>query len=480
MAQYLISAPPKTGKTMYVIELIFSILHRTPERLIVTNIIGIDIPGVISVTGTLHKPLDWRDYPNGTVVIYDEAHEHPAFTKDDLLKDVQIDETRFNTKEKLINNDDSLTITQKKDLIAQVNRERKLSLHRYKESIVDIARGLTLHGHFGFDIYFITQDVRRMNDIALAATNDHIILRRLFKLPGCIVYKFAEVQRTFSGTSRSNAISIGFYRHKKYLRKFYISGEYHNNTPTAPLGLIALVLLVIGIFSYAYYNLKQSNSFGAFDDNKSKETVSNIDQSQSKNHNELAPVSSSKSALDTTQSSSSVSIDEQLKIQELVKLCVSNDRSLDDCRSLYDPSYEKNKRDQIVIDRNRQQSIVSYDPSNPYEKMDNLDYQATNKPIFSGCMKTGKNQYKAYTQQGTLIKVDPSVCKRLLEDNDRPFNYFKESSPVASNTGAKTEYSTVDNYQERREVINKRDNPHLYLEPDQKLVTSSYQNTIKD
>lgn len=470
MAQYLISAPPKTGKTMYVIELIFSILHRTPERLIVTNIIGIDIPGVISVTGTLHKPLDWRDYPNGTVVIYDEAHEHPAFTKDDLLKDVQIDETRFNTKEKLINNDDSLTITQKKDLIAQVNRERKLSLHRYKESIVDIARGLTLHGHFGFDIYFITQDVRRMNDIALAATNDHIILRRLFKLPGCIVYKFAEVQRTFSGTSRSNAISIGFYRHKKYLRKFYISGEYHNNTPTAPLGLIALILLVIGIFSYAYYNLKQSNSFGAFDDKKSVKNPALDSQKQPVNqlpnqHQEIKP---------------NAEIEQRLKIQHNIANCVSDTRSLDDCRSLYDQDYIQKKRQETIQDRNRQQSIVSYDPSNPYEKMDNLDYQATNKPIFSGCMKTGKNQYKAYTQQGTLIKVDPSVCKRLLEDNDRPFNYFKESSPVASNTGAKTEYSTVDNYQERREVINKRDNPHLYLEPDQKLVTSSYQNTIKD
>lgn len=422
MAQRIISAPPKTGKTMYVIQLIFSILHKNPERLIVTNIIGIDIPGVVSVTGTLHKPLDWRDYPNGTVVIYDEAHEHPAFSKDDLIKDVQIDESRFDEEIQKINNNNDLLVTQKKELISEVNKRRKWAIHQNKEQILDIARGLTLHGHFGFDIYFITQDIRRMNDIALAATNEHIILRRLFNWPLCIVYKFAEVQRSFNGTSRRNAISIGFYLHKKYLHKFYISGEYHNNTKTAPWMIIFLIFLVFAIFFGAYSKMKSANAFGLFSDKKEP-------------HKEL---SSSVASPVVNPPTDSV-IAKKLEVQEQVRNCiVQTNRSLEECRSLYDQDYINAKHNTEVQQKNREQSIVHYDPAKPYD-FDNsqLDYKASNKPVFSGCIKYGKNKYKAYTQQGTLLNVDSSVCKKLIEDGERPFDYFGDRQKQNNNaTGA--------------------------------------------
>lgn len=47
------------------------------------------------------------------------------------------------------------------------------------------------------------------------------------------------------------------------------------------------------------------------------------------------------------------------------------------------------------------------------------------KPVFSGCTKFN-GKYYAYTQQGTKLDVDPSVCQRVIDDNDRPFNYFAQ------------------------------------------------------
>ena len=81
---------------------------------------------------------------------------------------------------------------------------------------------------------------------------------------------------------------------------------------------------------------------------------------------------------------------------------------------------------------------VSYNPTKPYDDKEiqqNLTYDVTAKPVFSGCMKTG-NKYQAYTQQGTKLDVSQADCERLIRDNDRPFNYFatnQQATPSMSN-----------------------------------------------
>lgn len=90
----LISAPIRTGKTLYVIKCIFDELNK--GRQVFTNIVGIKIDGVISVTSDIGDPFDWRNLPNGSVLVWDEAHEHPAFAERDLLKDYKLDDTKYN------------------------------------------------------------------------------------------------------------------------------------------------------------------------------------------------------------------------------------------------------------------------------------------------------------------------------------------------------------------------------------------------
>lgn len=68
---------------------------------------------------------------------------------------------------------------------------------------------------------------------------------------------------------------------------------------------------------------------------------------------------------------------------------------------------------------------VKYNPNQPYV-MDtsNIEYEVTAKPVFSGCMKQ-KGKYVAYTQQGTILHdVSQSDCMKLINEGDRPFNYF--------------------------------------------------------
>ena len=68
---------------------------------------------------------------------------------------------------------------------------------------------------------------------------------------------------------------------------------------------------------------------------------------------------------------------------------------------------------------------VSYNPSSPYDNLSqNLTYEITSKPVFSGCAKFN-GKYYGYTEQGTKLPVSKSDCVKLIEDGDRPYNYFK-------------------------------------------------------
>lgn len=73
------------------------------------------------------------------------------------------------------------------------------------------------------------------------------------------------------------------------------------------------------------------------------------------------------------------------------------------------------------------QMVVAYNPVQPFDDQiqKSVSYQVTAKPVFSGCIKKN-GRYVGYTQQGTIIDVSQDDCRRLLENNERPFNYFAQ------------------------------------------------------
>jgi len=432
--QYLISAPPRTGKSLYVVNLIDKLSKKYPDRLIVTNIIGMNYPGVISMTSTINKPADWRDWPNGTIFIYDECHEHPAFSSDDLLKELWIDEKPYDERISKINARTDINSLEKKNLIDSVNKERKMALVKKKEGIYDIARSLTLHAHFGFDIYLITQDVTRVNATTLAATGRHLVLRRLFGWDMMFIYEYYEVQKYFAGSTRKNAISIKLWFYKKNLYKYYISSEEHNVPKTIPWGLVFMLMLLVGVV-YTAYTKWQNGKFG------NKEKAAAVEASNHTNAQQAEPVwQKDENGIDVKYTASGAAIYRtQADMQRAAELKAAKPpegQSLSGQQPITGQYGYSSQNDQAF----------AYDVRQPYATDYAVSYQVVEKPRLAGCMIM-KNNCSCYTQQATKIDMSQSDCKRYMS-GDKPFDYFTKQQEQRQLQQAPVQYQAqVQNQQ---------------------------------
>lgn len=273
----LISAPIRTGKTLKVIECIFQELNK--GRLVYTNIIGIKIPGVFSVSSSINEPFDWRDLPNGSVLVWDEAHEHPAFSEKDLLKDFKIDETEYDSEIEEISSK-NLAVTEKKRLIDLVEKRKKNALSFRKQQIRDIGEGLLLHGHFGIEIYFITQRPNKLNADLLASVTTHFVMRRKFGMDAAMIWEFGEAMTSWSKSTAEIALNKMLWRYPKHLYKFYTSSESHQVRKSFPAKYFAFLLLPIALFYYGFSSATETGFFGIF--GKKEQTV---EETTNQNHN---------------------------------------------------------------------------------------------------------------------------------------------------------------------------------------------------
>nr|WP_180051410.1 zonular occludens toxin domain-containing protein [Acinetobacter sp. YH12211] len=359
--QTLISAPPRTGKSLYCMSLIDQLSRKHPNRRIYTNIIGINYPGVLSIHSTVDDPFDWRDLPDGSIVFYDEAHEHPAFSAKDLLPP------------------------------ARTDAEKKR-----KEQILDIGYSLTLHGHFGFDIYLITQNPKLLNEHVRAACSVHYVMRRLWGLDVAMIYEFAEVQTYFANATRKQALSVKRFRYPKNLYKYYVSSNVHNIQKRVPLLYMAFFAIPIAIFALGYSKASETGFFGLIP--KKEQTV------QSENiYPEAVEVSLSDNQRD-----------------QLDKLdAESLGLTLEQYRDLKDPT--KQNAQNLAHTQNSIYQIVSqYKPSDPFDYSYMQAPPVTAYQVFSGCLNG-----TPYDTQGTILHDAPKdLCKRVMA-GDRPFNPYR-------------------------------------------------------
>jgi hypothetical protein len=446
MTQEVISAPPRTGKSLYLVEVMETITRLERNRFIYTNIIGIKLPGVISINSTVNKPFDWRDLPNGAVLVYDEAHEHPAFSKEDLLKTYTIDSEPYDKEIARILDYKKLSMDHKKQLltrlnhvftelplelkvkeeerlIAKVKENQKMALIRAKEDILDIGRSLTMHGHFGIDIYLITQKPDLLNGFVRAATSSHLILRRYFKLPFAVIFKYAEVQDQFGNATRKNALSWRFWLYPKKLYKYYVSAEEHPVKAEIPMWIYASLLLVCCLLGYAFYNSKTSEAELFASPTSAHSTETNT-----------APADVAKAQAQAQQKQA---------LPDLSNICrkaVNVDTP--ECKKWFD-DLSKNGGSIGSI------TTFKYDGSKPFD----TDYTPTDLepkdfPRFKNAV-VYNGKCTAFSQQGTIMhKVSKKDCLRLAS-GDRPFDYFAEQNNANTQP---TEQNSDSNY--RNELIN--------------------------
>lgn len=417
----VVSAPIRTGKSLYTMQLLEQAVIKNPNRFIYTNIIGCVLPGVLPAISTPDKPFDWRNLPNGSLYIHDEAHEHPAFSKIDLMKDKDlISRAPYDEYIRLINDYENLKFDEKRyllTLLKVINQYPELPLslkvkekeslvrvvkdafdennQKRKDEVLDIGRSLTMHGHFGIEIVFITQRPNSFNEAVRAAVSQHIILRRFFKLPFAILYTYSELQESFGMMTRRNALTTRWWWYPKHLYKYYTSAESHpkSNVPKLWYAVAVLpILLMLGGWEYT------KRVFGIDQEPK---VVQQTNETQN-------------SKQDQKQKQQQAFQADQLT--DLCRSAVNLDRP--ECKKYLDELTQKG----LSI-----APVTVYDPAKPYDVVYQPEFKPNDFPRFKNAIVYNK-KCTAYSQQGTIMHdVSSRDCFRLA-NGDRPFDYFAQNN----------------------------------------------------
>lgn len=217
----LVSATPGSGKTLKCVELIYDALNR--GHVVYSNILGLQVPGVIKI----NTDVDWRDLDGfkrtmpGTEhlpisVFYDEAHEHQGFCDPALL-----------------------TLTDKQKI----------------KDVQDIGRSLSMHRHFGFDIYLITQHPSKLAKFVITDIGRHLFLRRVFNMQRSTIYEFPEAHVYVTKSVRDDAVNKTIWKFPKHLFGTYTSTETNTHKTEIPLKYIIFLILFLLFVFYIIYRV---------------------------------------------------------------------------------------------------------------------------------------------------------------------------------------------------------------------------------
>lgn len=167
---YLVSATPGTGKSCWVVKQITQWIEDPSNdgRKIYSNIAGLKIQGVEV------PPDDFRECPDGSIIVYDEAQEIEHYSSD----------SRANNP---------------------------------------IAKALSKHRHRGFDIWFITQDPSLLHKYVLKNIYLHYYLWRPAQRQMIEIYTFARAIVTPTKDDFKNAYDKVWWRFEEYYLQFYKS-----------------------------------------------------------------------------------------------------------------------------------------------------------------------------------------------------------------------------------------------------------------
>lgn len=355
--------------------LIDQLSRKHPNRRIYTNIIGMNYPGVLTINSTPEKPFDWRDLPDGSIILFDEAHEHPAFSAQDLLG------------------------------TARTDAEKKR-----KSEILDIGDSLTLHGHFGFDIYLITQNPKLLREQVRAACSVHYVMRRLWGLDVAMIYEFAEVQTYFANATRKQALSVKRFRYPKNLYKYYVSSNVHNIQKRVPLLYMAFFAIPIGIFAMGYSKASETGFFGLFP----KDEV--VQEKQIEQPEYVMLDAKQGQTPEQVLNEYTENFNPDIECRKAMNL------DLPECISWFD---QLTKQQSSVLPDGQVFQAVVYDPDKPYDFEYKPQIQPQDFPRMSGVMTLANGRLMAIDQQGNYMSnISQDDCRKWLSGY-RPFNYAK-------------------------------------------------------
>lgn len=242
----LITGTPGSGKTLYAVTRLINEINKNPDRPIYSDIKGLKIEGVHSA------PDDWREAPEGSLIIYDECQYRPEFQKQ-----------RGRTK--------------------------------YKQ-VVD----LTTHRHDGKDIWFITQSPNFLHPDLLAVVGEHLHLDRPMGARLANVYKWRSAQDKPNGvTVKRRAENHSLFKYDKQIFNFYSSVDVdednaHHKGLKIPFLKVLPLLAGVLILLYAAYSIIFDGGLKPTEETPKTESTTQNNQAPSQNEGSILSITSTK------------------------------------------------------------------------------------------------------------------------------------------------------------------------------------------
>lgn len=204
MAVVLITGIPGSGKTLYAVSRLKKEIetnHGLPadeQRKIYCDITGLKIENIEP------PPLDWRETPPRSLLIYDEAQFNECF-------------------------------------------KPARGLTRYKQ-----VEDLTIHRKTGHDIWFITQDPNRLHNDILAMVQEHYHLERPYGAKLATIYQYRGAEKNAKRpTVKDRAERKSLFNYDKTLYDLYESSQVDDGIklrlPKKIIGYVAFCVLCFGV-----------------------------------------------------------------------------------------------------------------------------------------------------------------------------------------------------------------------------------------
>ncbi|WP_109441959.1 zonular occludens toxin domain-containing protein [Acinetobacter haemolyticus] len=300
---------------------------------------------------------------------------------------------------------------------------------REKISSREVIRELEYHRHSGRDIIFITQSPKLLHLHLLELVNEHYHCTRLRNEKRSQVSLWRSWQEKPDSLAATERAEDVFFENfdEEVFSQYKSTEEVTDGKTRIPgyfwkLGVIAAVCFLIagGLLINGFMHFSGGKRIGQDAVDKTLEAQKQLEQRSAKN----APVS---------QQTSQISPELQVKINDCVK---QFGWSPEMCREGLDKEYleTKNKQLEERTGNSMERIVVDYNPNKPFDPVVTGGYQVTAMPVFSGCMKKD-GKYIAYTQQGTILHdVSDSDCRKVIDDGDRPFNYFAQQQQQSMQT----------------------------------------------
>lgn len=210
----LITGTPGSGKTLYSVSMLIKEIKKNPERPIFADIDGLKIEGVNQ------PPDDWRDAPEGSLIIYDEVQYRDAY-----------------------------------------RRGRGATKYQY-------IRDLTTHRHGGYDLWLITQSSKFLHVDVLEVVGTHYHVDRPYGASLANISRWRDAQKNPKSRDARQAVEEKqLFKYDKTLFDYYKSVDVDDDKANhkglkIPLGKIAPFIIGFALIFYVVFSFAGSGFFG--------------------------------------------------------------------------------------------------------------------------------------------------------------------------------------------------------------------------